>query len=193
MIRANQSYISTPSLKRMYACSRPHVESQLRFQLCGTGDPSCVAIHRRVDHLCQGMLRPPRADLGGTHAVWAASQVIIRQAIEREATRESSRPPLPDRAAWEEVVRLVELRKTPGARGKAHHWNRQDAHEDGESSFTRISPRRHQPLDIAFVVRTSCYAWQTTRRTCQEPAARACRKRSSRIESPPAATVVVER
>jgi hypothetical protein len=61
---------------------------------------------------------------------------IVRQAIEREAVGESSRPPLPDRAAWEKVVRFVESRIALGSDGKPYRWKRQDVYDDRESHFT---------------------------------------------------------
>ena len=60
---------------------------------------------------------------------------IVRQAIEREATGGSSRSPLPDRAAWEEIVHFVEARKALGLAGEPYQWNRQDAYEERESRF----------------------------------------------------------
>jgi hypothetical protein len=62
---------------------------------------------------------------------------IVRQAIEREAAGEASSPPLADRAAWEEVLRFVELRKALGPRGEPYRWNRQDAYKDRESRFAQ--------------------------------------------------------
>jgi hypothetical protein len=61
---------------------------------------------------------------------------IVRQAIEREASGESFRPPLPDRSAWEEIMRFVESRKALGSEGEPYRWNRQDAYEERESRFT---------------------------------------------------------
>ena len=60
---------------------------------------------------------------------------IIRQAIEREATGVSSRPPLADRAAWEEILDFVETRKAQGSEGDPYQWNRQDAYQERESRF----------------------------------------------------------
>jgi hypothetical protein len=60
---------------------------------------------------------------------------IVRQAIEREAAGESARPPLPDRAAWDEVVRFVESRLALGSDGEPYRWSRQDAYEERESRF----------------------------------------------------------
>jgi hypothetical protein len=58
---------------------------------------------------------------------------IIRQAIEREAIGASSRPSLPDRDAWEEILDFVETRKALGPeQGKPYQWNRQDAYEERE-------------------------------------------------------------
>jgi hypothetical protein len=60
---------------------------------------------------------------------------IVRQAIEREATGVSPQSPLPDRAAWEEIVEFVEARKALGPAGEPYQWNRQDAYEERESRF----------------------------------------------------------
>ena len=61
---------------------------------------------------------------------------IVRQAIEREATRVSPQSPVPDRAAWEEIVKFVEARKALGPDGgEPYQWNRQDAYEERESRF----------------------------------------------------------
>jgi hypothetical protein len=60
---------------------------------------------------------------------------IVRQAIEREAAGESARPPLPDRAAWDEVVRFVESHRALGSDSEPYRWNRQDAYEERESRF----------------------------------------------------------
>ncbi len=57
---------------------------------------------------------------------------IIRQAIEREATGVSSRPPLTDRAAWEEILDFVETRKAQGSEGDPYQWNREDAYNERE-------------------------------------------------------------
>jgi hypothetical protein len=60
---------------------------------------------------------------------------IIRQAIEREATGVSSQPPVPDRAAWEEILHLVETRKMLSSGGEPYRWNREDAYEERETRF----------------------------------------------------------
>lgn len=60
---------------------------------------------------------------------------IVRQAIEREAAGTSPRPPLPDRAAWEEILDFVEARKALGPDGEPYQWNRKDAYEERESRF----------------------------------------------------------
>jgi len=57
---------------------------------------------------------------------------IVRQAIEREATGVAPQSPLPDRAAWEEIVEFVEARKALGADGEPYQWNRQDAYKERE-------------------------------------------------------------
>jgi hypothetical protein len=58
---------------------------------------------------------------------------IVRQAIEREATGVSPQSPLPDRAAWEEIMDFVEARKALGPGGEPYQWNRQDAYQERES------------------------------------------------------------
>jgi hypothetical protein len=58
---------------------------------------------------------------------------IVRQAIEREATGVSPQAPLPDRAAWEEIVEFVEARKALGPDGEPYQWDRQDAYQERES------------------------------------------------------------
>ena len=59
---------------------------------------------------------------------------IVRQAIEREATGESSLSLPPDRTAWEEIVDFVEARKALGSKGgKPYQWNREDAYTERES------------------------------------------------------------
>ena len=60
---------------------------------------------------------------------------IVRQAIEREATGVSPQSPLPDRAAWEEIMDFVEARKALDADGEPYQWNRQDAYQERESRF----------------------------------------------------------
>ena len=58
---------------------------------------------------------------------------IVRQAIEREATGTSLLPALPDRAAWEEIVRFLEDRKAliPGSEGgEPYQWSREDAYQE---------------------------------------------------------------
>jgi hypothetical protein len=60
---------------------------------------------------------------------------IVRQAIEREATGVSPQSPLPDRAAWDEIVDFVEARKALGPDGEPYQWNRQDAYQERESRF----------------------------------------------------------
>ncbi len=53
---------------------------------------------------------------------------IVRQAIEREAAAVPSRP-TPDRAAWEQIARFVEMRKALGSGSEPYQWNRQHAYE----------------------------------------------------------------
>ena len=60
---------------------------------------------------------------------------IVRQAIEREATGVAPQSPLPDRAAWEEILDFVEARQALGADGEPYQWNRQDAYKERESRF----------------------------------------------------------
>ena len=61
---------------------------------------------------------------------------IVRQAIEREATGVSPQSPLPDRAAWDEIMDFVAARKAlVGADGEPYQWNRQDAYQERESRF----------------------------------------------------------
>ena len=63
---------------------------------------------------------------------------IVRQAIERETAGSSPLPTLPDRAAWEEIVRFLETRKalTSGSEGsEPYQWNREDAYQERESRF----------------------------------------------------------
>jgi len=61
---------------------------------------------------------------------------IVRQAIEREVTGESSLPPLPDRAAWDEIQAFVEARKALGSEGdEPYQWKREDAYTERESRF----------------------------------------------------------
>jgi len=64
---------------------------------------------------------------------------IVRQAIEREAAGTLPRSLPPDRAAWEEVLQLVETRRALGAGGEAYRWNRRDAYEERESRPARTS------------------------------------------------------
>lgn len=63
---------------------------------------------------------------------------IVRQAIERETTGATLLPTLPDRAAWEEIVRFLNARKalTPGSEGgEPYQWNREDAYQERERRF----------------------------------------------------------
>jgi hypothetical protein len=60
---------------------------------------------------------------------------IVRQAIEREATGEAPQSPLPDRAAWDEILGFIEARQALGADGEPYQWNRQDAYQERESRF----------------------------------------------------------
>ena len=57
---------------------------------------------------------------------------IVRQAIEREATGEAPQSPLPDRAAWDEILGFIEARQALGAHGEPYQWNRQDAYAERE-------------------------------------------------------------
>jgi hypothetical protein len=58
---------------------------------------------------------------------------IVRQAIEREATGVSPQAPLPDRAAWEEILEFVDARKALGPDSEPYQWDRQDAYQERES------------------------------------------------------------
>ena len=63
---------------------------------------------------------------------------IVRQAIERETTGTSLLPTLPDRAAWEEIVRFLEARKaltSSSESNEPYQWNREDAYLERESRF----------------------------------------------------------
>lgn len=62
---------------------------------------------------------------------------IIRQAIDREASRATTQPTTRDRAAWEEVLHFVEARKTQGAAGEPYRWRREDAYEERLKRFDR--------------------------------------------------------
>jgi len=63
---------------------------------------------------------------------------IVRQAIERETAGSSLLPTPPDRAAWEEIVRFLAVRRaqTRGSEGsEPYQWNREDAYQERESRF----------------------------------------------------------
>jgi len=63
---------------------------------------------------------------------------IVRQAIERETTGTSLLPTLPDRAAWEEIVRFLETRKALASSSEGrepYQWSREDAYQERESRF----------------------------------------------------------
>jgi len=55
---------------------------------------------------------------------------IVRQAIEREAAGTPPRSPLPDRAAWGEILQFVEARRALGTGGEPYRWNREDAYKE---------------------------------------------------------------
>ena len=63
---------------------------------------------------------------------------IVRQAIERETAGSSLMPTLPDRAAWEEIVRFLEARKaltSSSESSEPYQWNREDAYQERERRF----------------------------------------------------------
>ncbi len=62
---------------------------------------------------------------------------LIRQAIERETL--GAKPVLlePDQAAWDEILRFVENRKSLRPSGRPYRWNRLDAYAEREKRFTR--------------------------------------------------------
>lgn len=66
---------------------------------------------------------------------------IIRQAIEIETTGEKSHLPVPDYAAWEEILRFLESRKALVRKGRPYHWKRQDAYAEHEKRFGQLSKR----------------------------------------------------
>jgi hypothetical protein len=63
---------------------------------------------------------------------------IVRQAIERETTGTSFLPTVPDRAAWEEIVRFLEARKALASSSEGeepYQWSREDAYQERERRF----------------------------------------------------------
>jgi len=79
-------------------------------------------IHERQQKLLQRLSQARRV----------SEAEIIRQAIEREAAAVTSGPAPPDRAAWEQIKRFVETRKTRGSGCEPYQWSRQHAYEERE-------------------------------------------------------------
>lgn len=62
---------------------------------------------------------------------------LIRDALDRHLGMSAPRPFIPDPAAWEEILRLVESRRALASTGKPYRWRREDAYEERMSRFDR--------------------------------------------------------
>ena len=62
---------------------------------------------------------------------------VIRRAIERETLGGKPLLLAPDQAAWDEILRFVENRKSLHPSRRPYRWNRLDAYAKREKSFTR--------------------------------------------------------
>jgi hypothetical protein len=65
---------------------------------------------------------------------------IIRQAIEHEAAGSGRQPLAPDRTAWEEILSLVEARRTLDKEAIPYEWDRQDAYQEREQHYEGSAP-----------------------------------------------------
>jgi hypothetical protein len=66
---------------------------------------------------------------------------LIRQAIERETIGGKPLLLAPDQAAWDEILRFVENRKSLHPSGRPYRWNRLYAYAEREKRFTRSVKR----------------------------------------------------
>jgi hypothetical protein len=62
---------------------------------------------------------------------------LIRQAIDRETIGGNAFSFEPDQAAWDEILRFVENRKSLCSSRRPYRWNRLDAYAEREKRFTR--------------------------------------------------------
>jgi len=62
---------------------------------------------------------------------------VIRQAIEREISRELPGTTLEAAAAWDQLMRFVEERKQAAGTGEPYRWNREEIYEERESRWAR--------------------------------------------------------